>query len=73
MSATQTFDQPRTFAASDLPRLLTTQEAARVLRSDDSTIRRLARDGKLPAVKIGGRVLIFSAELEHLLTPPSRD
>lgn len=68
MSATQTLDQP-----TDRPRLLTTQEAALEIRREESTVRRLVKNGKLPGVKVGGRYLVFREELEKMLTPARGD
>ena len=59
-----------------LPELLTTKEAASVLRVEIDTLRRLAKSGHIPAVKVGGDWRYFkSALLDHLYgrtAPPYR-
>lgn len=39
---------------SDLPEILTVSEAAELLRCSEETVRINARNGKLPALKMGG-------------------
>ena len=47
-----------------LSELITVQEAAELLGYHPEHVRRLARQGRLPAVKVGARVWCFSpAEL----------
>jgi excisionase family DNA binding protein len=38
-----------------LGELLTVSETARLLRVGEATVRRLARRGKLPAIRVGGQ------------------
>jgi excisionase family DNA binding protein len=52
--------------------LLTVKEAAVRLRLHPMTVRRMIRDGRIPAVQLGGRgasIRVDSDELERLLTP----
>ena len=67
---TRTMKRPTTQPTA--PRFLTVPEAAVELRSHEGTVRKLAREGRLPAVKIGGKILILRAELEKMLTPATR-
>ena len=56
-----------TVALAALPELLTTKEAALVLRVEIDTLRRLAKTGRIPAVKVGGDWRFFKSRLlEHL-------
>ena len=41
--------------STTLPELLTVKEVATALRLTDARVRQLARDGRLPAVRIGER------------------
>ena len=49
--------------------ILTIPEAAAFLRIGVGTAYALAKEGKLPAVKIGGAVRISRAALEALIVP----
>lgn len=63
----QTIDRP-----AQSPRMLTIDETAALLRLHRMTVYRLAREGKLPSVKVtGNRRLVPAAEIEKLLTVPS--
>ena len=42
----------------DYPTMLTVNETAEITGLHEGTIRRLCKDGKIPAVKIGGRIRI---------------
>ncbi len=59
-----------------LPELLTTKEAAVLLRVEIDTLRRLAKAGQVPGVKVGGDWRFFKARLlDHLYgrtAPPYR-
>lgn len=65
-----------TAAVAALPELLTTREAALVLRVEIDTLRRLAKAGQIPAVKVGGDWRFVKTRLlEHLhgrTAPPYR-
>jgi excisionase family DNA binding protein len=65
-----------TAAVAALPELLTTKEAALVLRVEIDTLRRLAKAGQIPAVKVGGDWRFFKTRLlDHLhgrTAPPYR-
>ena len=55
-----------------IPRLaLTVEEAALALSLSPRTVQQLVADGKLPAVKVGRRVLLPVAGLERWLTENS--
>jgi len=53
-----------------------TEDVARRLNVDEKTVQRWARDGVLPAVRLGGTVRFDRAEIEKTITaaapPPSR-
>lgn len=65
-----------TAAVAALPELLTTKEAALILRVEIDTLRRLAKAGQVPAVKVGGDWRFLKARLlDHLYgrtVPPYR-
>lgn len=65
-----------TAAVAALPELLTTKEAALVLRVEIDTLRRLAKAGQIPAVKVGGDWRFVKTRLlDHLhgrTAPPYR-
>ncbi|MGH3631143.1 MAG: helix-turn-helix domain-containing protein [Sciscionella sp.] len=65
-----------TATVAALPELLTTREAALVLRVEIDTLRRLAKAGHVPAVKVGGDWRFFKTRLlDHLhgrTAPPYR-
>jgi excisionase family DNA binding protein len=52
-----------------LPKCLRVEEAARALRCSTKTIRRMIRDGRLPAYRVDGRglLLIEEAAIRELL------
>jgi excisionase family DNA binding protein len=54
-------------------KLLTPQEAAQFLRLNPRTVVRLAREGKIPAVKVGTRWRFPATELQARLTVPNRE
>ena len=56
-----------------LPALCSVQAFARYLNMSDQTIRKLAREGELPSIKLGRRVYIQTAELAKTLEEGSRD
>ena len=51
----------------DLPVTYTPDELATILNRSVESIRRLIKDGKIPAVKIGGRYVITDEILQKLL------
>ncbi len=51
----------------DLPVTYTPDELATILNRSVESIRRLIKDGKIPAVKIGGRYVITEEILQKLL------
>ena len=51
----------------DLPVTYTPDELARILNRSVESVRRLIKDGKIPAVKIGGRYVITEDTLQKLL------
>ena len=51
--------------------LLTVEEAAKVLRISQVTLRRLLRESKLPGVKVGNVWRIPRSALEAFLAGPS--
>lgn len=50
---------------SRVPLLLEPEDAARVLSVSERTLRRLAKDGELRAVKIGNLTRFAPEDLEH--------
>jgi excisionase family DNA binding protein len=53
---------------SDLPRVMTTEEVAELLRTSPSVISRMANSGDLPARKVGKRWLYMRDEIIRYLT-----
>ena len=53
----------------DKVRTLNVKEAAALLHLDVKRVQRLAREGKLPATRIGRKWLFMSDRLERLLEP----
>lgn len=45
------------------PKMLTTKEAAEILRLSERHVRRLAREGKIPCVKQDGGRLLFEKKV----------
>lgn len=45
---------------------LLVREAAEIMRMDDSTLYRHLREGRFPAVKVGGRYLVPAAAVEQM-------
>jgi excisionase family DNA binding protein len=56
-------DEPRT----DTPVTLTVRDAAKMLGVSAPLVYRLAADGRVPSLKIGGRVLLRRDTVEALL------
>lgn len=54
---------------SDQTHYLSLQEAATLGYGAYSTLHRWTRDGRLPSVKIGGRVKVLRRDLDALATP----
>lgn len=52
---------------SNLPQIYTVEEVAKYLRKSKQTIRKLVKQGKIPAVKIGGSWMITETTLQRLL------
>src|SRR3954463_2567942 len=48
-------------------RFLLVGEAAEIMRMDDSTLYRHLREGRFPAVKVGGRYLVPAAAVEQMV------
>ncbi|MCZ2344103.1 MAG: helix-turn-helix domain-containing protein [Bacteroidales bacterium] len=53
------------------PRLMGVREAANVLHCSPDTVRRLVRDGKLPHVIIGRRIIRVSEQAVTALANPA--
>ena len=51
--------------------LLTLQEVAELLRVNEATVYRMARDGGLPAVKVGRQWRFEKKRLSHWLRSPT--
>jgi excisionase family DNA binding protein len=49
--------------------LLTIENIAQMCHLHQMTIRRHIKEGKLPAVKVGGRIRVRREDLERFLTP----
>ena len=56
-------DPPRT----DNPVTLTVRDAAKMLGVSAPLVYRLAQDGRIPSIKLGGRVLLRRDTVEQLL------
>jgi excisionase family DNA binding protein len=46
-----------------LPEVLTVEEAARLLRLNPATVRKLIREGRIPHGKVGGKYRLSKARL----------
>lgn len=57
----------RVMSQSNLPQIYTVEEVAKYLRKSKQTIRKLVKQGKIPAVKIGGSWMITETTLQRLL------
>lgn len=53
--------------------LLSVQEVARLLHLHEMTVRRYIRQGRLKAVKVGGRVRVRPEDLELFMKPIDRE
>lgn len=51
----------------DLPVTYTVEDVGRILHRSPETIRRLIKDGAIPAVKVGGRYVVTKETLDKLL------
>lgn len=56
-----------------LPTLCSVQAFARYLNMSDQTVRKLAREGEIPSIKLGRRVYIQTNELLKMLNEGSKD
>lgn len=56
-----------------LPALCSVQAFARYLNMSDQTVRKLAREGEIPSIKLGRRVYIQTLELVKMLDEGSKD
>lgn len=56
------------FAESELPTILTVREVAGYLRMHEMTIYRMARQGDIPAYKVGNRWRFNRTRLEDWLS-----
>lgn len=56
-----------------LPTLCSVQAFARYLNMSDQTVRKLAREGEIPSIKLGRRVYIQTNELLKMLDEGSKD
>lgn len=54
-------------------RFLTVDQTAKLMHVHYQTMLRWTETGKIPASKIGGRVLVLRAELEQLIEASRRD
>ena len=52
---------------SQPPVLLTRDEVAQVLATSDRHVRRLIEDGRLPSVRLGGKVRIHTRQLDEFV------
>ena len=56
-------------APNPQPELLSISEAARTLHLSGQTVREMFHSGKLPGVRIGNMIKLFSESVYNLLTP----
>jgi molybdopterin-binding protein len=54
------------------PKTLSAKEAAALLHVDVKQVQRLAREGKLPARRLGRKWLFLGDQLEQMLAPDAR-
>ena len=57
---------------TDIPETYTVEEVARALKFDPYTIRRLVREKKIPAFKIGGQWRFKKDDINRLLNKSSK-
>lgn len=57
---------------SDLPDVLTTNEAAREMRTSRKTVRRMVKRGELQGFRVGRQIRIFTASLPQMQAQPAR-
>ena len=57
---------------TDIPETYTVEEVARALKFDPYTIRRLVREKKIPAFKIGGQWRFKKYDINRLLNKSSK-
>lgn len=53
---------------SNIPETFTVDEVAKALKLHAYTVRRLVREKKIPAIKIGGQWRFKEEDITHLLT-----
>ena len=56
-------------SAEDLPDLLSVKETAAYIRSPQPTVYYLIKEGKIPAIRIGGRWRVKRKELDEMYGP----
>ena len=56
-----------------MPEILTSQEVAEYLRTSPDTVKRLARAGRLPGIKLGRAWRFRKADLDDLFAEPMVD
>ncbi len=54
-------------AVADLERLLTTREVAELMQLNPKTVERMARTGRLPSVRVCGRVRFLASDIASWL------
>jgi excisionase family DNA binding protein len=57
---------------SAMPELLTASEVADLLRVSPSTVRRLARRGDLPVIRVGSQLRFHTAEIDRRVSARER-
>ncbi len=51
----------------ELPVTYTTAEVSKIIHRTEETVRRLIKEGKIPAVRVGGRYLVTKETVDKLL------
>lgn len=59
--------QPQNSSGKPEPATYTVEEAADILRISRSAAYAAARNGDLPVLRIGARILVLKARLDHML------
>jgi hypothetical protein len=57
--------------ATEAPRLIPAEQAAKLLARHPITLRRDLREGRIPGVRIGGRWFVSSAVIDLITAPPA--
>lgn len=52
----------------DLPRTYTVAQVGQILHRTEQTVRRMIKDGKIPAIRVGGGFIITQETVDKILS-----